>query len=108
MPEEDNEEDEEEGSEDEITLPENISPKVSDAILEFLQERGKEGARIADIKDYIQRTYHLEMHEKTPGMTLFRLQKLGRVTRDKRVWFIVPPSKDSETMNPGGDTPGSD
>lgn len=44
------------------------------------------------------------LHEKTIGMTLYRLSRDGLVERDGRNWFFVPPEQ--RTKNPGGETPG--
>ena len=82
-------------------------PRISEMILEFLQTRGMEGARVGVIKEYIQKTYDIEMHDKTPGMTLFRLQKQNRVVRHGRIWFFVPAAKSGEAETPGADTPGT-
>jgi hypothetical protein len=94
----------ESGSSPDGSHAEKSVPKISDAILEYLQMRGREGARVSDIKEHLRKTYGVEMHEKTPGMTLFRLQKQDRVFRDGRTWFFVTPEGEAE--NPGAGAPG--
>jgi len=89
------------------TKPADQPPhRISEMILEFLKVRGEEGARVGDIKEYIQNTYGIEMHDKTPGMTLFRLQKQDRVARHGRIWYFVPAAQNGEAGNPGATTPG--
>jgi hypothetical protein len=55
-----------------------------------------------------ERAFGETIHEKTVGMTLYRMSKDGLVTRDGHTWFITQPPKCSNVVNPGGDTPGSD
>ncbi len=78
-------------------------PPVKKIALDRLKIAGEEGSKASEIRDYIQKTYGGEIHEKTVGMTLYRLLKEGKVRRDKHTWFIAP-----EAMNPGVGTPGSD
>lgn len=79
-------------------------PKVSDIILEQLKIAGDKGSKAATIRDYIFNTYSRSLHEKTIGMSLFRLSKKGLVRRIKQTWFFVPPEADAK--NPGASTPG--
>ncbi len=44
------------------------------------------------------------LHEKTVGMTLYRLSQEGLMRRLGRDWFFVPPS--GGAGNPGGEAPG--
>lgn len=64
-------------------------PRIADIIFERLQVAGEEGAKAADIRRYIYRTYSTDIHEKTVGMTLNRMQAAGRVRRDGRTWFLA-------------------
>jgi hypothetical protein len=64
-------------------------PRIADIILERLKAAGEEGAKAADIRRYIRRTHKADIHEKTVGMTLNRMQAAGQVRRDGRTWFIV-------------------
>ena len=50
-------------------------------------------------------TYRGEIHEKTVGMTLYRLLQDKLVRREGHTWFLVP-QPIAETKNPGGETPG--
>jgi len=76
-------------------------PRVSDIVLDRLKTAGAKGSKAAPIQDYIETTYGTKIHDKTVGMTLYRLQKDGRVRRRGHTWFIV-----RETVNPGAVTPG--
>jgi len=64
-------------------------PRVADIILDQLQAAGEEGAKAADIRRFIFRTYKSDIHEKTVGMTLNRMQAAGQVRRDGRSWFLI-------------------
>lgn len=66
-------------------------PRIADIILERLKEAGQEGTKAADIRRYILRTYKSDIHEKTVGMTLNRMQASGQVRRDGRIWFMAFP-----------------
>lgn len=79
-------------------------PRIADIILERLQEAREGGAKAADIRRYIYRTYRSDIHEKTVGMTLNRMQTAGQVRRDGRTWYLVAyapaPAVASEAVNP--------
>jgi len=64
-------------------------PRIADIILEQLQSAGDEGCKAADIRRFIYRTYKSDIHEKTVGMTLNRMQATGQVRRDGRNWLLV-------------------
>ena len=65
-------------------------PKVRDAILDYLLSLPEgQGAQVPAIKNYLAQTFKIETHEKTPGMTLYRLSKDELVRRDGRTWFAV-------------------
>jgi hypothetical protein len=76
-------------------------PRISDIILERLREAGEKGQKAANIRQFISKTYSTEIHEKTVGMTLYRLLKRKDVRRNGHTWFIAP-----KAMNPGAATPG--
>ncbi len=80
-------------------------PTVSDVVLQRLEAAGAQGSKALPLRQYYNETYDMDIHEKTIGMTLYRLLKKGLVRRDGRTWFFVPP--ESETENPGAATPGS-
>jgi hypothetical protein len=81
-------------------------PPVRSLVLERLLAVFPNGIKASEIRDYIQETYPAsgELHEKTVGMTLYRLFKDGLARRDGRMWFSVKPQ--GGTKNPGGETPG--
>jgi hypothetical protein len=79
-------------------------PALREILLEQLKLAGSEGSKAALLRDYFQRSYGAVIHEKTVGMTLYRLLKDGLVHRDGHTWFFGPASVESE--NPGGETPG--
>jgi len=81
-------------------------PRIKDIVLDCLKAAGPEGTKAAKIKRYIESTYLADIHEKTVGMTLYRLSqsKEKPVRREGQTWFFVP-SK-AETKNPGVDAPG--
>jgi hypothetical protein len=80
-------------------------PRIRDRVLEQLKTMGSEGAKAAALRSYLEAAHGIKTHEKTVGMTLYRLLREGLVRRDGRTWFFVPPS--AETKNPGGSAPGS-
>jgi hypothetical protein len=77
---------------------------LRDVILERLKVAGSEGSKAAPIGEFYERTFGRIIHEKTVGMTLYRLQKDGLVRHEGHTWFLAPPK--AETGNPGADTPG--
>jgi hypothetical protein len=83
----------------------NTAPRVRDTVLERLKIAGDAGLKAKDIRDFYEATFGVKLHEKTIGMTLYRLSVDGLVRRDGRVWFYVPP--EGETKNPGVVAPGS-
>lgn len=82
------------------------TPLVKDVILTQLRTAFPKGLKAAEIRGVIENIYERHLHEKTVGMTLYRLLKEGLVSRTGRNWFFVPPSEEQE--NPGVDTPGPD
>lgn len=81
-------------------------PTVRDALLSRLQQVHPKGAKAADLRQYLEQAYAMKLHEKTCGMTLYRLSQEDppKVRRQGHTWFFVPPV--AETKNPGGDAPG--
>lgn len=74
-------------------------PRIKDAILEYLQNVGDEGAGVREVRRHLADAYNINVHEKTPGMTLYRLLKEGLVTRSGRTWFAAPPQHELEGTN---------
>jgi hypothetical protein len=79
-------------------------PSVREIALERLELASEEGLKAADLREFIETTYAGEIHEKTVGMTLYRLLKDGLVRREGHKWFFVP--QNAERKNPGAGTPG--
>ncbi|MDQ2879086.1 MAG: hypothetical protein M3R41_08435 [Pseudomonadota bacterium] len=69
-------------------------PKIADAILAFMRDRGKAGVKASEVRRHLKSDYGIDTHEKTPGMTLYRLSKEGLVRREGRTWFPVDTAKD--------------
>jgi len=65
-------------------------PRIADIILERITAAGEDGAKADDIRRFIIRTYKSNIHQKTVGMTLNRMQGAGQVHRDGRMWFLGP------------------
>lgn len=78
-------------------------PSIREIVVMRLRTAGETGERAKSIREYINSTYGVETHEKTVGMTLYRLLKEGLVRRDGHVWFFVPQT--AETKNPGVSAP---
>lgn len=76
--------------------------KIRKLVLDKLISSGAEGIKASIIKDEII-SQGIEMHDKTVGMTLYRLSKDGLAKRDGRIWYFVsgvqqkePPDDESE------------
>jgi len=72
------------------------APRIKEAILEYMRSVGEDGANVRDVRNHLASAYNLEVHEKTPGMTLYRLLKEGLVRREKRVWYAREPAVEKE------------
>jgi len=79
-------------------------PAIRDIVVEQLQLAAPLGRKAADLRAFIEKTYGEMIHEKTVGMTLYRLSKDRLVHRDGHTWFFGPAKV--ETENPGAATPG--
>jgi hypothetical protein len=81
-------------------------PTVRDGLLSRLEQVHPHGAKAAELRQYLEQTYAMKLHEKTCGMTLYRLSQEDppRVRRQGHTWFFVPPM--AETKNPGVGAPG--
>jgi hypothetical protein len=85
------------------------SPKVRDVTLDRLQAAGDRGQRASDIRGFIEQSYPVKLHDKTVGMTLYRLSQENLVHRKGQVWFYGPQAKGLQlggTENPGVASPG--
>jgi hypothetical protein len=81
-------------------------PTIKELVLGRLKAAGAVGSKARPIREFIEKVYSTELHEKTVGMTLYRLSLDGLVRRKGQTWFIAPQA--AETMNPGVGAPGSD
>ncbi len=79
---------------------------IKDFVLAALSQAGEEGAKAAAIREKFEAASGASIHEKTIGMTLWRLSREGLVRRDGHTWFSVSPPAKAE--NPGAGAPGSD
>ncbi len=77
-------------------------PPVREFIVKQLAMAGKAGAKAAALREAYERKYGTTLHEKTIGMTLYRLLQDDKVARDGHVWFLIP-----QTEAPGAGTPGA-
>ncbi|HWK86318.1 MAG TPA: hypothetical protein VNQ34_02305 [Xanthobacteraceae bacterium] len=82
------------------------APTVREGILEKLTSLHPRGSKAADLQKYLETAYSMKLHDKTVGMTLYRLsqEKPPRVRRQGHTWFFVP--QHAETRNPAGETAG--
>jgi hypothetical protein len=88
-------------------LSESESPTVRDFVLGELIAAGAQGRKASELRAEFDRLFSRQLHEKTMGMTLYRLSEKGRARREGRTWFFVP-QQDANTKNPGAGTPGSE
>ena len=74
-------------------------PKIADIILERLKLNDADGSKSAPIRSHILETYDTDIHEKTVGMTLYRLsqEQPPLVHRIGRVWYYGPPPLPEES-----------
>jgi hypothetical protein len=103
------EESQDDGEPDELTdtLFEGLDEppqSVREFVIEALKAAGPWGTKAAEIRSSYESARNTKLHDKTIGMTLYRLAKDGLTRREKRTWFFVTPQ--GETKDPGGETPG--
>jgi hypothetical protein len=89
----------------EATVVNKPPVQIRTAILDYMRSVGAKGAKAAQVRQHLLDTYGLKVHEKTPGMTLYRLGKDGLVKRKGRTWFAVEGKKENEA--PSGKTAGA-
>jgi hypothetical protein len=77
---------------------------VREGVLAKLKADAEKGFKAADIRAFLASAYGMQLHEKTVGMTLYRLSQDGLARREGRTWFFVPQT--AEMKNPAGDTAG--
>jgi hypothetical protein len=82
-------------------------PTVREFVLAQLKAAAPAGMKSATLRDLYERGFGNIVHEKTVGMTLYRLLTDDHlVRREGHVWFLASP-RSAEAKNPGGSTPGS-
>lgn len=77
-------------------------PKVRDLVLDRLREVGIGGDKAASIRGRIEAQNSLRLHEKTVGMTLYRLSKEGLVHRKGQTWFYGSQAERTLLASPEG------
>jgi hypothetical protein len=78
--------------------------------LEVLRARYPNPVRAAELSKLAQAELGRAFHEKTAGMTLYRLSVDGTASRDGHDWFFVPATEaqSAEQDNPDGEPSGLD
>lgn len=76
---------------------------VRELVLSALRAAGTAGTKAPPIRESIEKLRGARLHDKTVGMTLYRLSQDGLARRVGRTWFFV-----AETKNPGVAAPGSE
>jgi len=72
---------------DESPAPSPVRPPLREYLLLELQRAGAAGAKAAALRASFQEHFHIEIHEKTVGMTLYRLSQNREVHRRGHFWF---------------------
>ncbi len=80
-------------------------PTVREVALKMLKGAGSTGMKAETIREYLDHHYGMAVHDKTVGMTLYRLSRDQLVHRVGHTWFAGP-SLAGSVENPGADTPG--
>jgi len=75
-------------------------PRIKDAILGHLREVGEAGTTARAVRQHLKDVHNLTVHEKTPGMTLYRLLKDGLVSRQGRTWYAKATAENNENEAP--------
>lgn len=91
-------------AEEEDSSQETVRPPVREIALALLRSAGPEGMKASEIRKHIDENFAGGIHEKTVGMTLYRLLQDNQVRRDGHTWFYVAPT--GGTKNPGVGAPG--
>ncbi|MCH7543171.1 MAG: hypothetical protein IIB65_06000 [Proteobacteria bacterium] len=74
------------------TVP-SLKPSFKEAAIEFLQKVYPRGLKATHIRALTQSHYGISAHEKTAGMTLYRLKKEGLVRRNGLYWYFLAPER---------------
>lgn len=65
-------------------------PKFKDLALALLEEVFPRGLKAAQVRAHIEHRLSRKFHEKTAGMTLYRLSQEGLTKREGHTWYWVP------------------
>jgi hypothetical protein len=65
------------------------TPRIRDRVLAYLEAKYPSGCLASELREHLLNSFGTETHEKTVGMTLYRLSKQGLVTRKGRTWFFA-------------------
>ena len=71
----------------------SLKPSFKEAAIEFLQKVYPRGLKATHIRALTQSHYGISAHEKTAGMTLYRLKKEGLVRRNGLYWYFLAPER---------------
>ena len=71
-------------------------PSLQHIVVERLQAAGEEGTTAANIRVYARARASVRFHQKTIGMTLYRLARRGLARREGRVWRWVSGFPDTQ------------
>lgn len=74
---------------------------IKTLVLSCLKKAGDEGVKASEIKEKL-RSDEIEMHDKTVGMTLYRLSKDGLSRREGRLWFATDSDREKEIRSENG------
>lgn len=69
---------------------------VRDIALQFIKAHYPAPIKSPDLRIHIEKVLGRRIHEKTAGMTLYRLSKIGKVSRDKQDWVYIPSQTEEE------------
>ncbi len=70
-----------------------MKPSFKEAAIEFLQKIYPRGLKATHIRALAQSHYGITAHEKTTGMTLYRLKKEGLIRRNGLYWYFMAPER---------------
>ena len=85
-------------------VPPTAAKSIREEILDHAKRAFPNPVKATPLRLELEKTRG-PLHEKTVGMTLYRLSKEGAMRREGRNWFFVP--EDQRTKNPGTVVPGS-
>jgi hypothetical protein len=77
--------------------------KIKDYVLEAAKQAYPNPVRATLLRKHLEEQ-GVTVHEKTMGMTLYRLSTQGLIKREGRDWFFVPnPHAEQDEENPGNE-----